>query len=114
MPSDKPHRPSLLNRVARRLEGLRERGAEAARLVREEAAHPGEPQPHLRARAPLHQTAEDRAADAAAPSVEYRPGGDTSVDPLARPAQDGTAGDDAWYLQGENEGWDQTDPDPKR
>ena len=38
----------------------------------------------------------------------------TSVDPLARPAQDGTAGDDAWYLQGENEGWDQTDPGGKR
>lgn len=110
MAQEKPPHRSLLNRVARRLAALRERGAEVVQVVREEAAHPGEPQPHLRARHPIHRTDADREAAAAAPSAVYQPGGNPQVDPLARPTQDGTAGDDAWYLQGNNEGWDRTDP----
>lgn len=112
MSSDAPH-PSLLNRVARRLSRVRKVAADGLEAIRVEASHPGRPQPHRVGRNPAWQTEEDRQADRATPSVEYRPGGDTGVDPYARPTQDGAAGDDAWYLKGEHEGWDQTNPTSK-
>lgn len=110
MSDDRTH-PSVLNRVARRLSRIRKVAEDSLEALREEANHPGHPQPHLAGRNPFWQTEDDREAARATPSAEYRPGGDTGVDPLERPARDGTAGGDAWYLQGEHEGWDETDPD---
>ena len=112
MPTDHPPRRSLLNRVARRLADLRRVAEDGVQALKTEAAHPGEPQPHRRGHNPFHQTVADLAAAEGTPSAAYQPGGDTSVDPLARPVQDGTAGDDAWYLQGQDEGWTETDPSP--
>lgn len=112
MSADRPPRPSLLNRVARRLSDLRRLADDGVHALKEEAAHPGEPQPHRRGHNPFHQTVADLEAAEGAPSAAYQPGGDRSVDPLARPANDGTAGDDAWYLQGQDEGWTETDPSP--
>ncbi len=122
-------RGSLLNRVARRVGKVLQRAEDGIAVVREEASHPGRPQPHRVARNPVWRDADDRAADASAAdtsaadtsaadtsaadtaqSAAYRPGGDTAVDPYARPADDGVAGDDAWYLRGDNEGWSATNP----
>lgn len=110
--TDRRH-PSLLNRISRRLAGLGQKAREGVQLVQDEARHPGEPLPARRSRDPLHRTADDRAADAATPSAVYRPGGDTTVDPLAPPDTDPTAGADPWYLQGKDEGWSDTNPTAK-
>ena len=112
MPDRKPPHPSLLNRVARRLSDLRRLAGEGVAALNDEAAHPGEPQPHRRGHNPIHRTVADLAAAEGTPSAAYQPGGDRSVDPLARPARDGAAGDDAWYLQGQDEGWTDTNPKP--
>lgn len=110
MSDSKPTHPSVLNRVARRLSRLRKRAEEGIQALNDEASHPGEPQPHRRGHSPFHRTVADLDAAEQTPSAAYRPGGDPTVDPLARPAQDHRAGQDAWYLQGEDEGWTATNP----
>jgi len=114
MATDPPRR-SLLNRVARRLSGLGDKVRQGVDAVRDEARHPGKPQPHREGRDPVWRTAADREADRAAPSTPYAPGGDPGVDPFAPPVHDGTAGGEAWYLNGEDpdEGWRETDPVPE-
>lgn len=109
MKNDAPH-PSLVNRVARRLRRIRGLAGETLAALQTEAAHPGEPQPHRRGHNPFHRTVADLDAAEAMPSAEYRPGGDSSVDPFARPADDEAAPDDAWYLRDDKEGWSRTNP----
>ncbi len=108
--SKDPPRRSLLNRVARRVSRIRKRAEQSISALQQEASHPGRPQPHMVGRNEFWQSDDDRKAAAATPSATYRPGGDPSVDPHARPDNDGAAGDDAWYLRGDDEGWSDTNP----
>ena len=80
---------------------------EAVKSVRDEASHPGRPQPHMAQRNPMWGGNTDEAPAGVTPQ--------TSVpDPYGEPA-DGTketpSGDEYWFLQeGDSEGWDQTNP----
>ncbi|MCB9778892.1 MAG: hypothetical protein H6742_10045 [Alphaproteobacteria bacterium] len=106
-------RKSLLNRVAGRLSKVRSLVRDSAHALNEEAAHPGEPQPHRRGHNPFHQTVADLEAAEATPRAVYQPGGDTSADPFARNDQDATESGNAWYLEGDHDGWDETNPGKK-
>lgn len=78
---------------------------EAVKNVREEASHPGRPQPHMAQRNPMWGGAKDEPP----PGVESQ----SSVpDPYAGAQDEEVDGEDEfWFLkEGDSEGWDQTNP----
>ena len=80
---------------------------ETVKSIREEASHPGRPQPHMAQRNPMWGGNEDKPPAGVTPQSSV-------PDPYASSA-DGTketdSGDEYWFLQeGDSEGWDQTNP----
>lgn len=69
-------------------------------IIKDEANHPGRPQPHMAARNPLYGGEEEPQA----PKKEEPPS--------PKPASTNSSGgdDDFWYLRGDDEGW--SDPNP--
>ena len=68
-------------------------------IIKDEANHPGRPQPHMAARNPLYGGEEEpQAAQESPPSP--------SPEPSSSKDDDG----DFWYLRGDDEGW--SDPNP--
>ena len=66
----------------------------AAKAVQEEAKHPGVPPAHKASENPFHEPPAAKVAPKVAPPKE---------------AADGRT-EKPWYLQGDTEGWDETDP----
>jgi hypothetical protein len=77
---------------------------EAVKNIREEASHPGRPQPHMAQRNPMWGGNKDEAPAGVTPQSSV-------PDPHAG-AQDEDDGDgEFWFLkEGDSEGWDQTNP----
>lgn len=76
--------------------GLLSRIKNKLAAIGEEAKHPGRPPPHKESENPYY--AHERAKPA---EPEAKPAGDKKGSDTAKP----------WYLDGTQEGWDETDPE---
>ena len=107
----------LLSRVKGRIKRQVEAVKGVLGAVQEEAKYPGRPQPHMAARNPLWGGEEDAPPagvepQADAPAVSSTAGA-PAVDPYAEPArgeEEAPGGGQFWFLEGETDGWDETNP----
>ena len=82
---------------------------EAVKSVREEAAHPGRPQPHMAQRNPMWGGNEDAPPAGVTPQTAVP---DPYATPEERLKEEAPGGGEFWFLkEGDSEGWDQTNPD---
>ena len=83
---------------------------EAVKSVREEASHPGRPQPHMAQRNPMWGGNKDAPPEGVTPQTAVP---DPYAEPDARTESEGApGGGEFWFLkEGDSEGWDQTNPD---
>lgn len=92
--------------IKRRMEAVRD----VVGAVQEEAKYPGRPQPHMAARNPLW------GGESGAAPTEREPAAPPPIDPYASPTrgeEEAPGGGDFWFLEGETEGWEQTNPGKK-
>ena len=76
---------------------------EAVKTIREEASHPGRPQPHMAQRNPMWGGNPDEPPAGVSPQSSV-------PDPYADTQEESESGD-FWFLRdGDSEGWDQTNP----
>jgi hypothetical protein len=83
----------LLRNLAKKVVG-------AAKAVHEEANHPGRPPAHKVSGNPFHQDPPKPAVTPAPKAPEPRKAESASQERTGRP----------WYLDGTQDGWDETDP----
>jgi hypothetical protein len=90
----------LRDRIKGRLKSIRE----GAKEIHEEARHPGRPAPHMVPRNKLWAAEEGKS-----PPPPPEQASKQEIDPFKR--QDAVKEDqEFWFLEGDNEGWDQTNP----
>ena len=81
---------------------------EAVKGIREEAIHPGRPQPHMAARNPNWGGTKDVPPPEVTPRTSVP---DPYSSPEERQNEEAPGGGEFWFLkEGDSEGWDQTDP----
>ena len=76
---------------------------EAVKTIREEASHPGRPQPHMAQRNPMWGGNKDEPPEGVSPQPDV---------PAPHTEEQEDSGDgEFWFLkEGDSEGWDQTNP----
>lgn len=85
----------LLRKLAQKVIG-------GAKAVHAEANHPGQPPPHKASQNPFYEQPEERIAHQKAKEAAQAN------------AKDSTKSDQPWFLDGSNDGWDDTNPDKKK
>jgi len=81
---------------------------EAVKSVRDEAGHPGRPQPHMAQRNPAWGGNKDEPPEGVTPQAAVP---DPYAEPEVREDEEAPGGGEFWFLkEGDSEGWDQTDP----
>lgn len=96
---------------------LAKRVATGIGAIKQDATHPGRP-PTFRAAAnpfvaePEDRIAHEKAKEAIRAAAVKKPAATTPGPTLPTPAA--TATERPWYLDGENDGWDETNPEPDK
>ena len=106
-------RNRIKSKIKERIQDIRA----LAKVVQDEATHPGRPQPHIVARNPLwggesgEKLADTPKKTAPQDTVQE------AKSPISKPEQkasnsddDSSDDEDFWYLRGDNEGWSDLNP----
>jgi hypothetical protein len=97
----------LRSRLKNKLKGTLEGVGALAKVIHDEANHPGRPQPHMAARNPLWGGGEVERTDSVEDSVPEDSNGQTIQPPTTEPEAD------YWFLHdpdGEADDWSKTNP----
>ena len=93
----------LRDRLKGRLKSIRD----GVKEIHEEARHPGRPAPHMVPRNKLWAAEEGKS-----PPPPAEKSSSPEIDPYKRKAAV-KEDQEFWFLEGDNEGWDQTNPTPE-